>query len=62
MPLVIDVTERIELVIPPLLNRTLDGEKEAVKPEGETDDERVIVPVKLEMLVKVIEAVPDVAA
>ena len=57
MPLVAELTVRVELAVPPLVNETLDGLRDAVKPEVETVVERETVPVKLYRLVSVIVAV-----
>ncbi len=47
VPLVVDVTVKVEAPVPPLAKVTLVGLRDTVGPEGETVAEREIVPVKL---------------
>ncbi len=53
---------RVEEAVPPGLKRTLVGLTEAVRPEGATDVERLIVPVKPARLLRVIVEVPELPA
>jgi hypothetical protein len=50
---VAELTERIDIPVPPLERVTLTGFRKRVRPVGELDDERVTVPVKLLMLANV---------
>ncbi len=47
MPIVVELTVRVEVAVPPLVRVTLVGLSEAVRPEGETVADRDTVPVKL---------------
>ncbi len=53
---------RVEEAVPPELRGTLVGLTEAVKPEGVTDVERLIVPVKPARLLRVMVEVPELPA
>jgi hypothetical protein len=50
---VAELTERVDLPLPPLERATLAGLRERVRPIGELEDERVTRPVKLLTLVNV---------
>ncbi len=52
----------VEEAVPPGLRRTLAGVAEAVRPEGATDVERLIVPVKPARLLRVMIEVPELPA
>jgi hypothetical protein len=51
VPLVVDMTVKVEVPVPPLAKVTLVGLRDPVRPEGETVDERETVPVKPKRLV-----------
>jgi hypothetical protein len=51
---VAELTERVDLTVPPLERVILAGLRKPVRPLGELEDERVTVPVKLLTLVNVI--------
>ena len=59
MPLVVEVTVRVEVPVPPLVKLTLVGLRDAVRPEGETVAESETVPVKLYRLFTVTVKVPE---
>ncbi len=61
MPLRVELTVRVEIAVAPVKD-TLVGEKEVVSPDGDTAEDNVMVPVKLETLVKVIVEVAGVLA
>jgi len=59
---VLELTVRVEEAVPPGLRGTLAGLTEAVRPEGVTDVERPIVPVKPARLFRVTVEVPELPA
>ncbi len=47
VPIVAELTVRVDVAVPPLVKAGLAGLKDVVRPEGEMAEERVTVPVKL---------------
>ncbi len=58
----LELTVRVEEAVPPGLRLTLAGFTVDVRPEGVTDVERLIVPVKPARLLRVMVEVPELPA